>query len=122
MAEHDPLSTHRRGFLKAGAAGSVAALAATKAPAAETQEKAHALPTRVLGRTGEKVTILNLGTFRGSGLEGSSATPTPRVSGASIRPTHTGRNRASPTGSTQTPRSGSRFSLSRRTTRRRRRI
>ncbi|MDR3633660.1 MAG: aldo/keto reductase [Isosphaeraceae bacterium] len=68
MAEHDPLSTHRRGFLKAGAVGSVAALAATQAPAAETQEKAHALPTRVLGRTGEKVTILNLGTFRGSGL------------------------------------------------------
>ena len=68
MSEHDPLSTHRRGFLKAGAAGSVAALAATQAPAAETQEKANALPTRVLGRTGEKVTILNLGTFRGSGL------------------------------------------------------
>ena len=31
MPEHDPLSTHRRGFLKAGAAGSVAALAATQA-------------------------------------------------------------------------------------------
>ncbi len=68
MAEHDPLSTHRRAFLKAGAAGSVAALAATQASAAETQEAANALPMRVLGRTGEKVTILNLGTFRGSGL------------------------------------------------------
>lgn len=65
MAENDPLSTDRREFLKAGSA---AALAGMQAPAAEPQEKASVLPTRVLGRTGEKVTILNLGTFRGSGL------------------------------------------------------
>jgi len=65
MAENDPISTDRRDFLKAGSA---AALVGTQVPAAETQEKASVLPTRVLGRTGEKVTILNLGTFRGSGL------------------------------------------------------
>lgn len=68
MSDRDPISTDRRGFLKAGAAGSVAAMAAAQSLTAEAQEKHPALPTRVLGRTGEKVTILNLGTFRGSGL------------------------------------------------------
>ncbi|HEY8550978.1 MAG TPA: aldo/keto reductase [Vicinamibacterales bacterium] len=58
---HEPIRTTRREFLvRAGAAGLAATLAndvlASQAPAGAT-----GLPTRVLGRTGERVSILALG-------------------------------------------------------------
>ena len=67
MSDHDRLSVNRRGFLQAGAAAGSAAMAMTGRAAAH--EPPEALPMRELGRTGVKVTILNLGTFRGSSLK-----------------------------------------------------
>ncbi len=72
MSEHDDLSMNRRGFLQTGAvAGSTALalgshMAAADEPAAD---RAVMIPTRELGRTGVKVSILNQGTFRGSSLK-----------------------------------------------------
>jgi predicted aldo/keto reductase-like oxidoreductase len=70
MSEHD-LPVNRRGFLQASVtAGSTAvALGSTMAAADEPlANRPLTLPTRELGRTGVKVTILNQGTFRGTGL------------------------------------------------------
>lgn len=56
----------RRGFVKAGLATAAAAGLSVGAKAAgpDDEKKPDILPTRKLGRTGEQVTILNLGTGR----------------------------------------------------------
>ncbi len=69
----DP-AMHRREFLQAGAGGSAAlALGAGASPATAAEdppvERSQPIPTRPLGRTGVDVSILNLGTFRGSSLQ-----------------------------------------------------
>ncbi len=73
MDQHDPGAMKRRDFLQAGA-GAMAGSAAMGlgSPSAKGDEPAESrtapLPTRELGRTGVKVSILNQGTFRGSSL------------------------------------------------------
>lgn len=71
-AEPSP-TLHRRGFLQAGAAATAALTAATGLPAALAQDAPaqapRSLPRRKLGRTGEELTILNLGTWRNPGLD-----------------------------------------------------
>ena len=62
---HDGM--HRREFLQTSAA--VAATAALANPVMSAEDQPEPLPTRVLGKTGVKVSILNLGTFRGSSLQ-----------------------------------------------------
>ncbi len=73
MSEHGDCSVNRRGFLQAGVAAGSAALAVGPDASASADEPAadrgQELPTRELGRTGARVTILNLGTFRGSSLK-----------------------------------------------------
>jgi aryl-alcohol dehydrogenase-like predicted oxidoreductase len=73
---HEPQDhPDRRAFLKAGAALPAAALAlgagagAAQEPDAKAEPAPATLPTRVLGRTGVKVTLLDQGTVRGSGYE-----------------------------------------------------
>jgi len=62
-ASHSPSRDNppidRRGFLQATAGAGLAGVAAA---AASAQDDGDALPTRVLGRTGQRVTILGLGT------------------------------------------------------------
>lgn len=75
MPDTPDAALDRREFLQAGAvAGSVAlglGSAARGADAAQdpAPERTVAIPTRPLGRTGVDVSILNLGTFRGSSLQ-----------------------------------------------------
>jgi aryl-alcohol dehydrogenase-like predicted oxidoreductase len=70
MAHDDLSSTDRRTFLQA--AGSVAASAASHAPGAGAQDAspapAAAIPRRPLGKTGVKITLLDIGTGRGRGV------------------------------------------------------
>lgn len=73
MFEQSDRSMNRRDFLQSSTIAGSAALAvgadvalAADQPAADPAE---ALPMRELGRTGVKVTILDLGTFRGSSLK-----------------------------------------------------
>ncbi len=70
MAEHDDLAMNRRGFIQAGAvAGSTALALGSNATAAdEAAQKTITVPTRVLGRTGVKVSILNQGTWKAESL------------------------------------------------------
>ncbi len=77
----DPMNAgvDRREFLQAGVAAGAALTAATGLEAVartpdDTKKKADAtakleLPRRVLGKTGEKVTILNLGTWQSPGVD-----------------------------------------------------
>jgi predicted aldo/keto reductase-like oxidoreductase len=65
---------NRRDFLQTGAAAAATAVSlATTTPGLAAQapeaKKADVLPRRPLGKTGIDVTILNYGTFRGSGLD-----------------------------------------------------
>lgn len=62
---------HRREFLQAGAAATVAAAALRSTSGVLAQEEASGktLPRRTLGRTGAEVTILNHGTWRAPGLD-----------------------------------------------------
>jgi aryl-alcohol dehydrogenase-like predicted oxidoreductase len=59
----------RRGFLETGAGALAAAALATGQPAAADPAHAAALPKRPLGRTGVKVSMLNLGTWMSPGGE-----------------------------------------------------
>jgi aryl-alcohol dehydrogenase-like predicted oxidoreductase len=64
MSESRSNSLDRRGFLQAGAAVTAAGLAGGAAAAQEAKggQNKPVLPTRVLGKTGVKVTMLNQGT------------------------------------------------------------
>ena len=65
MVEQDnPSDVSRRTFLKAGV--TTAAVAGLPVTTLADDAKSEPLPRRVLGRTGEKVTILNLGTAQGA--------------------------------------------------------
>ncbi len=73
MSEHDDLSIHRRGFLQTSAIAGTAAIAVgtnltSKADDAVAEDRSEPVPTRVLGRTGEKVSMLSYGTFRSESL------------------------------------------------------
>ena len=68
-SEDGPSQIHRRGFLQTGAAAAAALASTTQGLADDAPEKtAKAIPTRVLGKTGVPVTILNLGTWLNPGL------------------------------------------------------
>ena len=74
---HEPepepdLQTDRRGFLQAGAvAASATAIGfgATPADAQDAPAKAVVIPRRPLGKTGVDVTLLDIGTGRGKGID-----------------------------------------------------
>ncbi len=75
MSEPIPASVNRRDFLQTGALAAAATAAiAPNASALASQDAPKAaegpiLPKRKLGKTGVDVTILNLGTWRSSGLQ-----------------------------------------------------
>jgi predicted aldo/keto reductase-like oxidoreductase len=70
MLGPDQSNLHRRGFLQTGALATASALAVSSAGrAAEPAPAGSVLPRRKLGKTGVDVTILNLGTWRGVGLD-----------------------------------------------------
>ena len=78
-------STTRREFLKHAAAGVTMAALAQDVLASQSAASATGLPTRVLGRTGQRVSILCLGGWH----IGSSRT-TPRPSGSCTPPSTRG--------------------------------
>ena len=63
--------TDRRGFLQAGAFATASALTLGPASAAQDPKKAAepVLPKRPLGKTGVEVTLLDIGTGRGKGID-----------------------------------------------------
>ena len=75
MPERDHSATPRRGFLQAGALATTAALTLPGqergAVAADPASKSTppSIPRRPLGKTGVDVTILNMGTWRSTGLD-----------------------------------------------------
>ena len=68
MSNNNPSQVHRRDFLQAGAMASAAALT-LGSPSLGDESKASksTLPTRMLGKTGVDVTILNHGTWQAPG-------------------------------------------------------
>ena len=71
MMGHDTSSVNRRGFLQTGAVATASALTLASGSQAAPKDatKASQLPRRKLGNTGVDVTILNLGTWKGVGLD-----------------------------------------------------
>jgi uncharacterized protein len=71
MAHDETSRTDRRTFLQAGALAAAAASAASLAPAAaqDAPAAAAALPKRPLGKTGVDITLLDIGTGRGRGVD-----------------------------------------------------
>ena len=71
MAHDDAPQTDRRGFLQAGAvaAASTLALGSGLAAAQDAAGQAAVLPRRPLGKTGVDVTLLDIGTGRGKGID-----------------------------------------------------
>src|SRR5690349_3049610 len=71
MAEGAAFDVNRRGFLQGGAAVAASALAAHGNGEAQAQAAAPkpTIARRKLGNTGAEVTILELGTWRNSGLQ-----------------------------------------------------
>jgi predicted aldo/keto reductase-like oxidoreductase len=72
MAHDETVSTDRRTFLQAGALATASALSLASGQHAQAQDapaKAPDLPTRTLGRTGVKVTILEQGAVRSESLD-----------------------------------------------------
>ncbi len=70
MSQPTPNTTDRRTFLQAGAVATASAVSITatgtaQEPKVEQKAKNAVLPMRTLGKTGEKVTILDSGTVRG---------------------------------------------------------
>jgi predicted aldo/keto reductase-like oxidoreductase len=71
MLEHDDQTVNRRGFLQTGAMASVSSLLLASATASKADDAAArkvTVPTRVLGRTGVEVSILNQGTWKSESL------------------------------------------------------
>jgi predicted aldo/keto reductase-like oxidoreductase len=70
MSDSSEGNVHRRGFLQTGAIATASALTMTSgSQSAPEPAKTPMLPRRTLGKTGESVTILNLGTWRSPGLD-----------------------------------------------------
>jgi aryl-alcohol dehydrogenase-like predicted oxidoreductase len=69
MSQDDADRTDRRAFLHAGALSTAAAINLGSGLSAQEAANASTLPKRKLGTTGVEVTILNLGTWRASGLD-----------------------------------------------------
>jgi aryl-alcohol dehydrogenase-like predicted oxidoreductase len=69
--EHEPAPrTDRRGFLQAGALATASALTLGRgADAQDAQAREVVLPRRPLGKTGIDVTLLDIGTGRGKGVD-----------------------------------------------------
>jgi uncharacterized protein len=69
--EHDRPTTDRRGFLQAGAFATASALTlgSTLADAQDVPGKDVVLPRRPLGKTGVDITLLDIGTGRGKGID-----------------------------------------------------
>lgn len=69
MENDQPMETGRREFLQAGAFATASALAFGQAAAQGPKADEPVLPTRPLGKTGVNVTLLNIGTGRGQGID-----------------------------------------------------
>ncbi|MFO0950083.1 MAG: aldo/keto reductase [Isosphaeraceae bacterium] len=73
MAHDETTRTDRRTFLQAGAIAAAAAWPARARPPAQAQDAPAAapavLPTRPLGKTGVDITLLDIGTGRGRGID-----------------------------------------------------
>jgi len=70
MIGPDPSQVNRRGFLQTGALATATALTLQNGSQAAPQPATKvSLPRRPLGKTGVDVTILNLGTWKGVGLD-----------------------------------------------------
>jgi uncharacterized protein len=70
MSRDDTDCTDRRTFLQAGAIATAAALSVTpRLQAQDAPAKAPTLPTRLLGKTGVEMTLLDQGAVRGSSVD-----------------------------------------------------
>jgi predicted aldo/keto reductase-like oxidoreductase len=71
MAQDPKAATSRRTFLEAGVLATAASAIGVpdRAPAQDAPAKSQVLPTRPLGKTGVRITMLDQGSVRGGGLD-----------------------------------------------------